>query len=443
MNPELLRKSLKLAVAAFLTAAIAVFFQRIEFVWYPLLAVVVVVDDNDEKTVAAARARILGTVTGGLVTFWVQTILSGWIGVLVSILLMVPVLRLLGWQAGLSTAALVSVMFLMIPGHAELNWNYVFNRALDTSVGPNDLAGHGLSGLRQLAEGAAETGQHPQTRFDGLRQGHPSAAETHRGLAVVSLCLGQAGPVPGELLAQPLLHRRRIGWGAHLEARAHQGDLAGQQAPAAGHQSGIDDPGFSPQRSGALLQRKAAEPLWQQGHRRPAAACRGQPPVVELEHAGPAAAQPPIELRRQVAAAGAAGQHQWALVAQCSEVVRSLQQAGVTHDARALQGCRDQGSKALRVHLPGRQRQAAAAQLQPAPPQTQGAMPALQLLPGSGGWAWGQQSVAQGCGGLRPQALINQDHILSPIGKLEGQQAAGQASPNDRDQTSRLNERIT
>lgn len=135
MNPELLRKSLKLAVAAFLTAAIAVFFQRIEFVWYPLLAVVVVVDDNDEKTVAAARARILGTVTGGLVTFWVHTILSGWIGVLVSILLMVPVLRLLGWQAGLSTAALVSVMFLMIPGHAELNWNYVFNRALDTSVG--------------------------------------------------------------------------------------------------------------------------------------------------------------------------------------------------------------------------------------------------------------------------------------------------------------------
>jgi len=135
MRAELLRKSVKLAIAAFLTAAIAVFFQRIEFVWYPLLAVVVVVDDNDEKTVAAARARILGTVVGGLVTFLVHTILAGWIGVLVSILLMVPVLRLLGWQSGLSTAALVSVMFLMIPGHAELNWTYVFNRALDTSVG--------------------------------------------------------------------------------------------------------------------------------------------------------------------------------------------------------------------------------------------------------------------------------------------------------------------
>ena len=135
MRADLLRKSLKLGIASFLTAAIAVYFQRIEFVWYPLLAVVVVVDDNDEQTVAAARARILGTVAGGIVTFMVHTILSGWIGVLVSILLMVPVLRILGWQSGLSTAALVSVMFLMIPGHAALNWEYVFNRALDTSVG--------------------------------------------------------------------------------------------------------------------------------------------------------------------------------------------------------------------------------------------------------------------------------------------------------------------
>ena len=135
LNPELLRKSLKLAVAAFLTAAVAMHFQRIEFVWYPLLAVVMVVDDNDEQTVKAARARILGTVVGGLVTFLVHTVVSGWVGVLFSILLMVPVLRALRWEAGLSTGALVSVMFLMIPEHEQLNWNYVFNRAIDTSVG--------------------------------------------------------------------------------------------------------------------------------------------------------------------------------------------------------------------------------------------------------------------------------------------------------------------
>ncbi len=135
MNPELLRKSIKLAVAAFLTAAAASHFERIAFVWYPLLAVVIVVDDNDEQTIAAARSRILGTVAGGLVTFLVHTILSGWIGVLVAMVLILPVLRILGWQSGLSTAVLVSVMFLMIPSHAELNWFYVFNRAVDTSVG--------------------------------------------------------------------------------------------------------------------------------------------------------------------------------------------------------------------------------------------------------------------------------------------------------------------
>ncbi|MFM1812473.1 MAG: hypothetical protein RLZZ336_1411 [Cyanobacteriota bacterium] len=135
MNPELLRKSIKLMVAAFLTAAAATYFERIAFVWYPLLAVVIVVDDNDEQTIAAARSRILGTIAGGLVTFLVHTILSGWIGVLVAMVLILPVLRILGWQSGLSTAVLVSVMFLMIPSHAELNWFYVFNRAVDTSVG--------------------------------------------------------------------------------------------------------------------------------------------------------------------------------------------------------------------------------------------------------------------------------------------------------------------
>lgn len=135
MDPELLRRSLKLAVAAFITAAIASHTERIAFVWYPLLAVVVVVDDNDEQTVKAARARILGTLVGGLVTFLVHTVIGGWMGVLLSILLMVPVLRAPGWESGLSTGALVSVMFLMLPEHERLDWDYVFNRALDTSVG--------------------------------------------------------------------------------------------------------------------------------------------------------------------------------------------------------------------------------------------------------------------------------------------------------------------
>ena len=135
MQNLLLRNSLKLFVAVFITAAIASWTERIQFVWYPLMAVVIVVDDNDDHTVQAATSRILGTVMGGLITFLVHTILGGWIGVLVSLLVMIPVLQLLGWQSALSTAGLTAVMFLMIPSHAALNWDYVFNRGLDTVVG--------------------------------------------------------------------------------------------------------------------------------------------------------------------------------------------------------------------------------------------------------------------------------------------------------------------
>jgi hypothetical protein len=144
MDPPLLRNSLKLFVAVLLTAAIAVWSQRVAFLWYPLLAVVIIVDDDDDQTVKAATARILGTVSGGLVTFLVHTILNGWIGVLVSLLLMIPLLRLLGWQAGLSTAGKLSVMFLMIPAYVALDWSYVLNRCLDTALGCAIALGVGL-----------------------------------------------------------------------------------------------------------------------------------------------------------------------------------------------------------------------------------------------------------------------------------------------------------
>jgi uncharacterized membrane protein YgaE (UPF0421/DUF939 family) len=135
LDVALVRNSLKLAIAILVTAAIAVHFERIEFLWYPLLAVMIVVDDNDDHTLQAATGRVMGTVLGGLITFLVHTVLSGWAGVLVSLLLMIPVLQLLGWQSALGTAGLTSIMFLMIPSHVALNWAYVFNRALDTAVG--------------------------------------------------------------------------------------------------------------------------------------------------------------------------------------------------------------------------------------------------------------------------------------------------------------------
>lgn len=135
VRSPLLRSSLRLGLSALITASIALWCQRIEFVWYPLLAVIFVVDDNDELTLKAARSRLFGTVAGGLVAFLVHTICQGWPAVLLSLLITVPLLRLLGWQGGLSTAATITLLFLLVPRYSALDWDYVFNRSLDTSVG--------------------------------------------------------------------------------------------------------------------------------------------------------------------------------------------------------------------------------------------------------------------------------------------------------------------
>lgn len=135
MGGDLVRNSLRLALAVFLTTAIALWSERILFAWYPVIAVVVTIDDSDEQTLNAVTARILGTILGGLVTFAVHTVLAGWIGVLVSLLLMLPLLRLLGWDAAIGTATLISILFLMVPRYSALNWDYVVNRGLDTAVG--------------------------------------------------------------------------------------------------------------------------------------------------------------------------------------------------------------------------------------------------------------------------------------------------------------------
>ena len=84
MNDNLIKQSLRLGISVLITCAIAQHFDRINFVWYPVLAVIFVVDDQDENTIRAARGRVLGTVSGGLIAFLVHTILSGWIGILVS-----------------------------------------------------------------------------------------------------------------------------------------------------------------------------------------------------------------------------------------------------------------------------------------------------------------------------------------------------------------------
>jgi uncharacterized membrane protein YgaE (UPF0421/DUF939 family) len=135
LNALLLRNSLKMATAIFVTAALAEHFDRIQFVYYSLTGTLFAVDDNDDQTWKAGASRIMGTIVGGLITFWVHTIASGWGGVFLSLLFMIPVLRVLGWTSGLGTAVTICVMFLMIPTNTTLNWDYVFNRTMDTALG--------------------------------------------------------------------------------------------------------------------------------------------------------------------------------------------------------------------------------------------------------------------------------------------------------------------
>ena len=133
--PDLVKQSLRLGISALITCAVAMRFERIEYIWYPLLAVVTVIDDNDENTFRAANARILGTITGGLVTFVVHSIINGWPAIFVSLLISIPLLRQLGWSSGFGSAAMITIMFLAIPSYTEVDWNYIFNRSVDTVIG--------------------------------------------------------------------------------------------------------------------------------------------------------------------------------------------------------------------------------------------------------------------------------------------------------------------
>lgn len=212
MPNDLVRQSLRLAIAAFLTAAIAMRFNTIAYVWYPLTAVVVVVDDNTDQSLKTAITRIVGTILGGLITFQVHTILGGWIGVLVSLLLMTPVLRVLGLQSSLSTAALVSLMFLMIPKHEELNWDYVFQRSLDTGVGCAIAISVGL--VLWPRSGAAEL-----LRLEArLRSSLHAQSQAHRRWLQGEG--GRPAPLPREPIAQTLVAME------HLLARELRGPHA-------------------------------------------------------------------------------------------------------------------------------------------------------------------------------------------------------------------------
>ena len=135
LSSPALRAALKIGLAAALAGAWAITFCDVRFIWYPLLAVVMCMDETDTRVMAAARGRVLGTIGAGVVSFLVHTLLGGWVGLTVSLLLVVPLLRLMRWQAGLATGIVMCSMLFLVADYAELNWIYVANRTADTLVG--------------------------------------------------------------------------------------------------------------------------------------------------------------------------------------------------------------------------------------------------------------------------------------------------------------------
>ena len=135
LTPSVLRAALKYGLAAALAGTLAMNRQDVRFAWYPLVAVVMCMDETDTRVLAASRTRVLGTLTGGLVGGLVHMVLSGWVGLTVSLMLVVPLLRLLGWQSSRGLGMLVCSMLFLIERYTQLNWAYVGGRILDTLIG--------------------------------------------------------------------------------------------------------------------------------------------------------------------------------------------------------------------------------------------------------------------------------------------------------------------
>ena len=135
LTAPVLRAAFKYGLAAALAGTLAMNRQDVQFAWYPLVAVVMCMDETDTRVLAASRTRVLGTLTGGLVGGLVHLVLSGWAGLTVSLLLVVPLLRLLGWQSSRALGMLVCSMLFLIERYSEQNWAYVGGRILDTLIG--------------------------------------------------------------------------------------------------------------------------------------------------------------------------------------------------------------------------------------------------------------------------------------------------------------------
>ena len=135
LNQQALKNAIKYFVAAAIAGSIALATDQVSFIWYPLLAVVMCMDETETRVIAASRGRMLGTVAAGVVGFFVHTVLQGWVALTASLLILVPILRWCRWQAGLATGVVLLSMLFLVAEYSSLDWLYILNRTIDTLIG--------------------------------------------------------------------------------------------------------------------------------------------------------------------------------------------------------------------------------------------------------------------------------------------------------------------
>ncbi|WP_341886501.1 FUSC family protein [Synechococcus sp. UW140] len=135
LNQQALKNAIKYFVAAAIAGSIALATDQVSFIWYPLLAVVMCMDETETRVIAASRGRMLGTVAAGVVGFVMHTVLQGWVALTVSLLILVPILRWCRWQAGLATGVVLLSMLFLVAEYSSLDWLYILNRTIDTLIG--------------------------------------------------------------------------------------------------------------------------------------------------------------------------------------------------------------------------------------------------------------------------------------------------------------------
>ena len=135
LNQQAIKNAIKYFVAAAIAGSIALATDQVKYIWYPLLAVVMCMDETETRVIAASRGRMLGTVAAGFVGFFVHTVLQGWIALTISLLILVPILRWCRWQAGLATGVVLLSMLFLVAEYSSLDWLYILNRTIDTLIG--------------------------------------------------------------------------------------------------------------------------------------------------------------------------------------------------------------------------------------------------------------------------------------------------------------------